>query len=151
MLIPWKESYDQPRQHIKKQRHYFVNKGLYSQTYGFSSSHHLVHNEGWALKNWCFWTVGLEKTLETARRSNQSILREISPEYSLEDFEIFFLTEGEMLLNETDGSALNKQEPLSWEPGLHWPRIFPGNLEVRGGWSLSKKQDVLGNFKFLAD
>ena len=39
MLTPWKESYDQPRQHIKKQRHYFANKGPSSQTYGFSSSH----------------------------------------------------------------------------------------------------------------
>ena len=65
---PWKKSYDQPRQHIKKQRHYFVNKGPTSQGYGFSSSHvrmwELDHKESWALKNWCFWTVGLEKILE---------------------------------------------------------------------------------------
>ena len=88
---PWKKSYDQPRQHIKKQRHYFVNKGPSSQSYGFSNSHvwmwKLYHKESWALKNWCFWTVVLEKTPEscwTARRSNQSILKEISPEYSLE-------------------------------------------------------------------
>ena len=69
MLTPWKESYDQPRQHIKKQRHYFVNKGLSSQGYGFSSSHvwmwELDYKESWALKNWCFWTVVLEKTLES--------------------------------------------------------------------------------------
>ena len=68
MLTPWKESYDQPRQHIKKQRHYFVNKGPSSQGYGFSSSHlwmwELDYEEGWALKNWCFWTVVLEKTHE---------------------------------------------------------------------------------------
>ena len=68
MLVPWKKSYDQPRQHIKKQRHYFVNKGLSSQSYGFSSSHvwmwELDDKESWALKNWCFWTVVLEKTLE---------------------------------------------------------------------------------------
>ena len=68
MLVPWKKSYDQPRQHIKKQRHYFVNKGLSSQSYGFSSSHvwmwELDYKESWALKNWCFWTVVLEKTLE---------------------------------------------------------------------------------------
>ena len=86
MLTPWKESYDQLRQHIKKQRHYFANKGPSSQDYGFFSSHvwmwELEYKENWAQKNWCFWTVGLEKTLETARRSNQSILREISPEYS---------------------------------------------------------------------
>ena len=58
----------QPRQPIKKQRHYFANKGLYSQSYGFSSSHvwmwELDYKEGWALRNWCFWTVVLEKTLE---------------------------------------------------------------------------------------
>ena len=83
-LTPWKESYDQPRQqswtqlkrpssssrqHIKKQRHYFVNKGPSSQGYGFSSSHdwmwELDYKESWAQKNWCFWTVVLEKTLES--------------------------------------------------------------------------------------
>ena len=67
MLTPWKESYDQPRQHIQKQRHYFINKGPSSQGYGFSSSHgwmwNLDYKESWALKNWCFWTV--EKTLES--------------------------------------------------------------------------------------
>ena len=61
------ESYDQPKQHIKKQKHYFADKSPSSQSYGFSSSHawiwELDHKEGWALKNWCFWTVVLEKTL----------------------------------------------------------------------------------------
>ena len=69
MLTPWKESYDQPKQHIKKQRHYFANKGSPSQGYGFSSSHVwmwvLDYKESWALKNWCFWTVVLEKTPES--------------------------------------------------------------------------------------
>ena len=68
-LAPWKESYDQPRQHIKKQRHYFTNKGLSSQGYGFSSSHvwmwELDYKQCWELKNWCFWTTVLEKTLES--------------------------------------------------------------------------------------
>ena len=70
--------------------HYFDNKGLYSQRYGFSSSHvwmwELDHKEGWVPKNWCFWTVLLEKTLRvlcTARRSDESILKKINPEYSL--------------------------------------------------------------------
>ena len=66
---PWKESYDKPRQHIKKQRRYFANKSLYSQCYGFSNSHvwmwDLDYKESWALKNWCFWTVVLEKTIES--------------------------------------------------------------------------------------
>ena len=69
MLAPWKKSYDQPRQHIKKQRHDFANKGRSSQIYVFSSSHvwmwELDYKESWALKNWCFWTVVLEKTLES--------------------------------------------------------------------------------------
>ena len=67
--IPWKKSYDQPRQHIKKQRHYFVIKGPSSQGYGFSSSHvwmwELDYKESWVPKNWCFWIVMLEKTLES--------------------------------------------------------------------------------------
>ena len=69
MLVPWKKSYEQPRQHIKKQRHYLASKCLSSQTYGFSSSHvwmwELDYKESWVLKNWCFWTVVLEKTLES--------------------------------------------------------------------------------------
>ena len=68
MLIPWKKSFDQTRQHIKKQRHYFANKGLSSQSYGFSCSRvwmwELDYKESWAPKNWCFWTLVLEKTLE---------------------------------------------------------------------------------------
>ena len=69
MLSPWKKSCDQPRQHIRKERHYFANKGPSSQSYGFSSSHvwmwELDYKESWAPKNWCFWTVVLEKTLES--------------------------------------------------------------------------------------
>ena len=66
-FAPWKKSYDQPRQHIKKQRHHFANKGPSSQSYGFSSSHvwELDYKESWGLKNWFFWTVVLEKTLES--------------------------------------------------------------------------------------
>ena len=68
-LTPWKESCDQPRQHIEKQRHYFANKGPYSQGYGFSSGHvwmwELDYKKSWVPKNWCFWTVVLEKTLES--------------------------------------------------------------------------------------
>ena len=92
-LASWKESCDQPRQHIKKQRHYFANKGPSSQGYGFSSVHvwmwELDCEESGVPKNWCFWTVVLEKTLESpwaARRSNQSILKEISPVCSLEGY-----------------------------------------------------------------
>ena len=91
MLAPWKKSYDQPRQHIKKQRHYFANKGPYSQGYGFSSHHvwmwELDHKKAeywrvYAFELWC-WRR-LLRVPWTARRSNQSILKEISPGCSLE-------------------------------------------------------------------
>ena len=69
MLAPWKKSYDQPIQCIRKQRHYFANKGLSNKSYDFSSSHvwvcYLAFKESWLPKNWCFWTVALEKTLES--------------------------------------------------------------------------------------
>ena len=68
-ITPWKESYDQTRQLIKKQRHYFANEGPSSQGYVFSSSPvwmwELDCKESWALKKWWFWTVVLEKTLES--------------------------------------------------------------------------------------
>ena len=74
-LVPWKKIYDQPRQHFKKQRHYFANKSLSSQGCGFSSSHvwmwELDHKDGWVLKNWGFWTVVLEKTLESSLHRKQ--------------------------------------------------------------------------------
>ena len=91
MLAPWKKSYDQPRQHIKKQRHYFANKGPSSQSYGFSVV--MYGCESCTIKKaecqrtdafelWC-WRR-LSRVPWTARRSNQSILKEISPKYSLE-------------------------------------------------------------------
>ena len=91
MLTPWKESYDQPRQNIKKQRHYFVNKGLSSKAMVFPLV--MYGCESWTIKKaecqrmvafelWC-WRK-LLRVPWTARRSNQSILKEISPEYSLE-------------------------------------------------------------------
>ena len=90
MLAPWKKTYDQSGQHIKKRRHYFANKSLSSQSYGFSSSHVC---ENWTIKKvkhqridafelWC-WRRLLRAT-RTARRSNQLMLKEINPEYSLE-------------------------------------------------------------------
>ena len=90
MLAPCKESYDKTSQRVKKQRNHFASKSLYSQSYGFPSSHvqmwELDHTEDWVPKNGCFWIVVLEKMRVpwTAGRSNQSILKEISPEYSLE-------------------------------------------------------------------
>ena len=91
MLAPWKKSYDQPSQRIKKQRHFFANKSSSNQSYGFSSSH--VWCESWTIKKAKGWRIDAfelwswRKFLRvpwTAWRSNQSILKEISPEYSLE-------------------------------------------------------------------
>ena len=91
MLALWKKSYDQPRQHIKNQRHHFANKGPSSQDYGFPVV--MYGCESWTIKKaeyrridafelWC-WRR-LLRVPWTARRSKQSILKEISPEYSLE-------------------------------------------------------------------
>ena len=81
-LTPWKKSYDQPRQHIKKQRHYFANEGPSSQSCGFSNSHVwmwvLDYKESLVPKNWCFWTVVLEKILEIPLDSKQ--IQPVHPE-----------------------------------------------------------------------
>ena len=84
-LTPWKENYDQPRQHIEKQRHYFAHKGLFSQSYGFSSSHIWM----WELdikkaKCWRIYAFELLRAPWTVRISNQIFLKEINPGYSLE-------------------------------------------------------------------
>ena len=83
MLTPWKKSYGQPRWHIENQRHYFANKGPSSQGYSFSSGHvwiwELDCEESWVPKNWSFWTVVLEKTLQSPLDC-----KEISPGISLE-------------------------------------------------------------------
>ena len=89
-LAPWKKNYDKSTQHIKKQKHYFANQGPSSQSYVFSSSHvwmwELDYKENWAPKNLCFWTVVLEKTLESpldCEEIKPVNPKEICPEYSL--------------------------------------------------------------------
>ena len=95
----------QPRQNIKKQKHYFAKKGPSSQSYGFSSSHvwmwELDYKEGWAPKNWCFWTVVLEKTLESPLDC-----KEIQPVHSKEDQSWVFI-------GRTDAEA---ETPILWPP-----------------------------------
>ena len=134
MLAPWKKNYDKPTQCIKKQRHYFGDKGLYSQSYGFSGSHvwmwELDHKESWVPKNWCFWIVVLERLLKvpwTARRSTQSILKEISPEYSLEGLMLKLKLhnfchlmrrtdslEKTLILEKTEGRRRRGQQRMRW-------------------------------------
>ena len=105
-LAPWKESYDKPTQYIKKQRQYFANKGLSSQSYGFSSGHvwmwDLDYKESWMLKkNWCFWTVVLEETLESPLGC-----KEIHPVHPKENQTLFFI-------GKTDTEA---ETPILWSP-----------------------------------
>ena len=89
--VSWKKSHDTPRQPVKKQRHHFANKGPYSQSYGFTSSHvrmwELDHKEGCALKNWCFQTVVLEEILMSpldCKEIKPVNLKGNHPEYLLE-------------------------------------------------------------------
>ena len=103
MLAPWKKSYDQSRQHIKQQRHYFANKGLSSESYGFSSSHawmwELDCKEGLVLKNWCLWTVMLETIL-----GSPLDCKEIQPVHPKGD-------QSWMFIGRTDAEA---ETPILW-------------------------------------
>ena len=109
-LTPWKESYDQPRQHIQKQRHYFANKGPSSQGYHFSSGHvwmwELDCEESWAPKNWCFWTVVLEKTLESPLNC-----KEIQPIHPKGDWSWVFIGKTDV---EAETSILWPPDGKSW-------------------------------------
>ena len=139
-LAPWKESYDQPRQRIKKQSHYFANKSLCSQSYAFSSSHvwmwELDYKEGWTQKDWCFWTMVLEKTLESPLDC-----KEIQPVHPEGDKSWVFI-------GRTDVEA---ETPVlwpatTWEELTHWKRPWcwegfgaGGEVDDRGweGWMAS--------------
>ena len=138
MLPPWKKSYDQPRQHIKKQRHYFANKGPSSQSYCFSSSHvwmwELDCKESReqridAFELWC-WRR-LLRVFWTARRSNQSILKEISSEYSLEGLMLklklqyfghlmqrAYSFEKTLMLGKIEGGRRRGQQKMRWLAGI---------------------------------
>ena len=104
---PCRKSYDKSRWYIKKQRHYFASKGRSSQSYGFSSSHvwmwELDHTESWVPKNWCFWTVVLEKTLESPLDC-----KEIQPVHPNRDQSWIFI-------GSTDVEA---ETPILWPPDV---------------------------------
>ena len=99
------ESYEKPREHNKKQRHHFANKGPYSQSYGFSSSHvwmlELDYKESWSLKHWCFWTVVLEKTLESPLDCKE--IKPVNPKGS----------QSWIFIGRTDTEA---ETPILWPP-----------------------------------
>ena len=115
MLAPWKKSYDQSRQHIKKQRHYFADEGPSSQSYGFSRGHvqmwELDHKESWAPKNWCFWIVMLGKILESPLDC-----KEIKPIHPKGNQSWIFIWK--------DSSWSWRSNPLAtwWEELTHWKR-----------------------------
>ena len=137
-LIPWKKSYDQHRQHMKKQRHYFADKGLYSQSYGFSNSHvqmwELDDKKAECRRNDAFklqYSRRLLRVPWTARRSNQSILKEINPEYSLEGLMLklklqYFghlmqradSLEKTLTLGKIEGRRRKGQERMRWLHGI---------------------------------
>ena len=136
MLVSWKKIYDQPRQHIKKQRHYFANKGPSSQSYGFSSSHvwmtWTASGESWITKKAERWRIDafelwcwrrLLRVPWTARRSNQSILKEINPAYSLE---------GLMLKLQYFGHLMQRTDSL--ERPWCWERLKAGREGDNRGW-----------------
>ena len=105
MLAPCKKSYDQTRQHVEKQRHYLANKGPSGQSCGFSSGHvqmwELIFKESWAPKNWCFWTVVMEKTLESPLNC-----KEIQPVHPKGNQSLIFI-------GRTDAEA---ETPILWPP-----------------------------------
>ena len=113
MPAPWKKSYDQPRQNVKKKRHYFANKVPSSQSYGFSSGHvwvwELDYKESWVPKNWCFWTVVLEKTLESPLDS-----KEIQPVHPKGDQSWVFIGRTDA---ETETPVLCPPDVMNWITG----------------------------------
>ena len=134
MLAPCKKSYDQPRQYIEKQRHYFADK----RGYGFFSGHvwmwKLDYKESWTPKNWCFWTVMWRRLLRvpwTVRISNQSIPKEISPDYSLEGVllklklqyfgHLMWITDSfkkPMMLGKIEGGRRRGWQRMRWSDGI---------------------------------
>ena len=129
MFAPWEKSYDKPRRHIKKQRHYFADKGPSSQSYGFSSSHvwmwELENKEDWAPKNWCFWIVVLEKTLESPLDC-----REIKPVYPKGNQSWIFIgrtdAEASVLWPPDVKSQIIRKDP---NPGKDWRQEEKGMTE----------------------
>ena len=142
MLAPWKKSYEQPRQHTKKQRHYFSNKGPSSQSYGFSSNHvwmwQLDSKESWVPKNGCFWTVVLEKTLESPLDCKE--IQPVNPKGN----------QSRIFIGRTDVEGETPADGATWCKKLtHWKRPWcwerlkaGGDGDDRGwdGWMASPTQ-----------
>ena len=125
-LAPWKKRYDKPRQCIKKQKHHFADKGLYSQIYGFSCSHvqmwELDHKEAWVLKNWWFWIAMLEKTLESTLDRE-----EIKPVNPQGNWPWLFI------------GRTNAKAPILWPPDAK-SRLVEKDCDAEEDWRQKKKE-----------
>ena len=137
ILVPWEETCNKSTQSIKRQRNHFANKGPYSQSHVFSSSHvrmsELDHKEGWSPKNWCLWIVVLKKTLESPLDC-----KEIQPVHPKGD-------QPWVLIGSTDVEA---ETPILWPPhakswlirkvpdaGRDWGQEEKGTTEDKiAGW-----------------
>ena len=127
MLAPWKKSYDKPRQHIKKQRHYFADKCPSSQSYDFSSSHirmwELDHKQSWTLNYWCFWTVVLEKILESPL--DCKVIQPVNPRGN----------RSWIFIGRTDVEA---ETPILWPPDVkNW--LIRNNPDAGKDWRQEEK------------
>ena len=139
MLAPGKESYDKAKQHIKKQRHHFIDKVPYSQNCDFSITHVwvwvLAHKEGWVLRNWCFQIVVLQKTLEGPLDCKE--IKPVNPKGN----------KSWIFTGRTDAEA---EAPILWPPnekswltGKDWERLRARGEEVNrkwNGWMASPSQ-----------
>ena len=161
-LLLWKKSYDKPRQHIKKQRHYFADKSLYSLSYGFFSSHvdmwELDHKECWALKNWWFWTMVLEKTLESPLdcmeikpvnpKGNQSWIFIRSPDAEAE-YPVLWPPDAKSRLIRKDPDARERLkagaegDDRGWDGWMASPTQWTWVWAGSGGWWRAGKPSVL--------
>ena len=127
MFAPCKESCDIPKEHVKKQRHYFSDKSPYSQSYVFSSSHiwmwELNHKEGWVPKNWCFQTMVLEKTLESPLDSQE--IKPVNPKGN----------QPWIFIGKTDAKA---EAPVVWPTALKSQLIWK-DPDARKDWRQEEK------------
>ena len=133
MLSPWKESYDKPRQHFKKQKHHFVDKGPSSQSYGFSSSHvhmwELDHTKGWEPKNWCFGTGVWGKTLESPLDC-----MEIQPVNPKGNQSWIFIGRTDAEAETPNTLATWCKESTHWKRPWSWERLRAKGEGDDGGW-----------------
>ena len=128
-FAPWKESYDKSKQHIKKQRYPLANKGPYSQSNGCSNSHvqmwELNHRESWVPKNWCFWIVVLEKTLESPLDCKK--IKPINPKGN----------QSWIFIGRNDADA-ETEAPMLWSPDVK-SQLIGKDLNAGKDWGQDRK------------